>query len=117
MKHIIACSKYILVLGFTDVVFTACASTELTLGQLHVGMSRDEVLERMGQPYVVQGSIKNRDGQAVEVWEYWLKHNILDDDQTANLYWVYVVDNRLAQWGRAGDWQREADRIYEMRFR
>jgi hypothetical protein len=31
-------------------------------------------------------------------------------------YWFYFVDGRLAQWGAAGDWSREADRIYEIRF-
>jgi hypothetical protein len=31
-------------------------------------------------------------------------------------YWFYFVDGRLAQWGEAGDWRREADRIYEIRF-
>ena len=27
------------------------------------------------------------------------------------------VDDKLVQWGEAGDWQKEADRIYELRFR
>jgi hypothetical protein len=32
-------------------------------------------------------------------------------------YWMYFYDGKLVQWGEAGDWQREADQIYEMRFR
>ena len=31
-------------------------------------------------------------------------------------YWLYFADGRLAQWGQASDWRREADRIYELRF-
>jgi hypothetical protein len=31
-------------------------------------------------------------------------------------YWLYFADGRLVQWGEAGDWRREADRIYEFRF-
>jgi len=31
-------------------------------------------------------------------------------------YWLYFVNGRLVQWGEAGDWRREVDRIYEVRF-
>ena len=31
-------------------------------------------------------------------------------------YCLYFADGRVAQWGEAGDWRREADRIYEFRF-
>jgi len=31
-------------------------------------------------------------------------------------YWLYFADGRLGRWGEAGDWRREADRIYEIRF-
>jgi hypothetical protein len=27
-------------------------------------------------------------------------------------YWLYFADGRLVQWGEAGDWRREADRIF-----
>jgi hypothetical protein len=31
-------------------------------------------------------------------------------------FWLYFVEGRLERWGEAGDWAREADRIYEVRF-
>jgi hypothetical protein len=35
---------------------------------------------------------------------------------TEKPYWLYFADGRLVQWGEAGDWRREADRIYDLRF-
>ena len=29
----------------------------------------------------------------------------------------HFLDGKLQQWGRPGDWEREADRIYEIRIR
>ena len=31
--------------------------------------------------------------------------------------WVWFWDGRVFQWGQAGGWGREADKIYEMRIR
>lgn len=31
-------------------------------------------------------------------------------------YWLYFHDDKLVQWGEAGDWRKESDRIYEYRF-
>jgi hypothetical protein len=79
----------------------------------------------------------NKYGQRVEVWEYQLSTSsqsaqklglgaltmgmsllIPDRNQIlGSYYWLYFVDDRLAQWGQAGDWAREADRIYEIQFR
>ena len=35
--------------------------------------------------------------------------------ETAN-FWAYFADEKLAQWGQAGDWSNESKRIYEVRF-
>lgn len=108
----------LLTIIISSFIFISCSSSEQTLRQLHIGMSKDEVIDKMGNPYVVRGSMQNKDGDIVEVWEYWLKHDaILAQDEQANLYWIYIVNDRLAQWGRAGDWDVEKDHIYEMRFR
>jgi len=49
--------------------------------------------------------------ETVHVWEYefW-------KGPTTACYWLYLVDDVLVQWGKAGDWQKESDRIYEIRF-
>ena len=91
----------------------------------------------MGEPTVVRGSLKNKHGEVIEVWEYklavptsagqkvgkgfatavtlgtWLA---VDEGETG-YYWLYFADGTLAQWGKAGDWKQEADRIYEYRFK
>jgi hypothetical protein len=50
------------------------------------------------------------------VWEYRLRKG----DPVMwhwTSYWLFFHDGSLVQWGEAGDWQEEADRIYEVRFR
>lgn len=81
---------------------------ELGMGKLRV---RHEVL---GEPSAVRGSIINKHGQRIEVWEYDLYK---EGSNYCSSYWLYFCDGWLVQWGRAGDWRTEADRIYEMRFR
>jgi len=52
------------------------------------------------------------------VWEYRLfktSHAAFTDRPT--YYWLYFCEDELVQWGEAGDWEKEADRIYDMRFK
>jgi hypothetical protein len=100
-------------------------------------MSKAEVTYVMGN-YTVRGAVQNKFGQTVEVWEVQLSQpktatEIAGQVTVAALtfgltapvllvpasyknYWLYFVNGRLVQWGEAGDWRREADRIYEVRF-
>jgi len=79
-------------------------------------------MEILGEPDAARGSIRNKYGQVIEVWEYEKQKR---DTRRGNIYtglaptmyWLYFYDGRLVQWGEAGDWKAEADRIYEMRFR
>lgn len=94
-----------------------CATTRSStiLIKLNLGMSKQEVIKTIGEPDVARGSIRNKYDQLIEVWQYSLlepKYNYLTTD-----FWLYFYDNRLVQWGQAGDWGREADKIYEYRFR
>lgn len=94
-----------------------CA-TSGKLIRLQLQMTKSEVTKAIGNPTAARGSITNRYGQVIEVWEYALFKS--DNDaffERRTFYWLYFFDNRLVQWGEAGDWQREADRIYEIRFR
>ena len=113
-----------------------CATTR-SLQSLSLGATKAEIQHRMGSPSAVRGAIVNKYGQHVEVWEYQLSTtsqsaqklglgaltmgmSLLMPDRNQVLgsyYWLYFVDDRLAQWGQAGDWAREADRIYEIQFR
>jgi hypothetical protein len=88
---------------------------------------------------VARGALTNKYGQKVEVLEYKLA---MPTDETVGSvvgksamtvitlgvgavafrgerrdFWLYFHDGKLVQWGQAGDWRKEADRIYEYRFR
>jgi hypothetical protein len=119
--------------------FVGCSTTKSTkrLSRISLDMTKDEVRDSMGEPTVVRGSLKNKHGETIEVWEYklsvpptagkrvgdgfatvvtlgaWLAVN----EGETGYYWLYFSDGVLAQWGKAGDWEKEADRIYDVRFR
>lgn len=83
-----------------------------SLMNLKLDMTKAEVISNIGKPTAARGSLKNKHGEVIEIWEYtrW------KGPETAD-YWLYFFDDKLVQWGEAGDWGREADRIYELRFR
>lgn len=108
------------------------------LKYVKLGMTKEQVAEKIGEPTVARGGLKNKFGQTVEVYEYRLA--LPSDDSAGQVvgksvatifsaglaasafkgerrdFWLYFHDGKLIQWGQAGDWRREADRIYEFRF-
>lgn len=98
------------------IVLCACASTG-KLMNLELQQSEQQVLKSMGKPTAARGSLTNKYGQVIKVWEYSL-FKTSDDAFYRNptLYWLYFYEGKLVQWGEAGDWNREANRIYEIRF-
>lgn len=116
-----------------------CATDSSNLSEVSLGMTKQEVRERLGSPTVARGALTNKYGQTVEVLEYKLA---MPTDETVGTvvgksamtvitlgigavafqgerrdFWLYFHDGKLVQWGQAGDWRKEADRIYEYRFR
>jgi hypothetical protein len=108
------------------------------LRQVSIGMTKSEIVAAMGEPTVARGGVRNRYGQVIEVWEYTLA---LPSQDTAGQivgksvftfftlgigakefttekknYWLYFYDSKLVQWGEAGDWRTEPERIYEFNF-
>lgn len=123
---------------FIMVAGCVTASTR-NLSKISLDMTKEQVIEQMGQPTVVRGAIKNKFNQAVEVWEYklskaqagkfwgnlgasvatfgiWAPAAVVSHEADITNYWLYFYDGKLVQWGQAGDWKREADRIYEVNF-
>ena len=122
------------------VCFTGCATTTSSkhLRKISLGMTKDEVIKVLGEPAVSRGAIKNKYNQVVEVWEYTLALPSHDSAGQIigksvltfitlgmgaatfrgerNNYWLYFLDNKLVQWGEAGDWSKEPERIYEFNF-
>jgi hypothetical protein len=91
---------------------------DIPLHTISVGMSKSEVHSALGKPYNVIGSKKYKEG-TVEVWDYrrYEMSTTKSYDPILEQYWVYFWDNKLEQWGRPGDWDKEADRIWEIRVK
>ena len=115
-----------------------CVTSAKHLKKVSIGMTKEEVVARLDEPTVARGAIKNKFSQVVEVWEY--KLALPSSDSPGQIigksvltfctlgmgaatfrgerrdYWLYFIDDKLVQWGQAGDRKREADRIYEFNF-
>ena len=122
-------------------IVSSCASTlpkSSQLRQVTLGMTKDEIIGALGEPAVARGSIRNKFNQVIEVWEYTLALPSTDSagqvvgksaftcitfgmgaatfrPEKKN-YWLYFLDNKLVQWGEAGDWRKEPERIYDFNF-
>ena len=105
--------RKIIVLSFA-LLFLTCATTG-QLMDIKLKMTQSDVISKLGKPEIVRGAILNKYGQSIEVWEYILpkEQSLLSKTYT---YWLYFCDGKLVQWGQPGDWKKEADRIYEIRF-
>ena len=95
------------------------------LDDLQLGMDKNEVKSKLGEPDEVRESYENEKGQKIEAWQYELRTisagqafgNIafgvifytitwwvpaFKDDKS---YWVQFSDDKVFQWGRVGDLQ------------
>jgi hypothetical protein len=101
------------------------------------GMSKADIVKRLGHPTIIRGAIKNQRGETVEVWEYKVGKGkdfeqvmtetaftgmtlgagspILFSAAETDRYWVYFFDGKFAGWGRAGIWEKDADKIRRLR--
>jgi hypothetical protein len=115
------------------------------LRSLSVGMSKDDVVDNLGEPSIVRGAMQTKSGP-LEVFEYsviretnvggkiamhalltictlglWLPIAIiLESTGSADgfeNYWLYFSDNRLVKWGKPNDWEQQATHVQEFRFR
>lgn len=137
--------KYITILAvlacFIAVLITVpsgCATSSQKLIEVRLGMSKAQVQRVLGDPTVVRGAIRNKYDQVIEIWQYRLA--MPSDDSIGTIvgksaltfvscgvgarefrgerrdYWLYFLREELVQWGEAGDWSREPDRIYQFNF-
>ncbi|MGB8191539.1 MAG: hypothetical protein WCF67_06450 [Chitinophagaceae bacterium] len=78
-------------------------------------MSKQEVIKTIGKkPDNVIGA-KEYDGGVVEVIQYSRYEPM--SGTVSERYWLYFWNNTLKQWGRPGDWHKEADKVYELRVK
>lgn len=131
------------VLLYSTAVFSlwgvlACVTSSEKLVTIQLGMTKGQVRQVLGEPTVARGAIRNKFGQVIEVWEYRLA--LPSSDSPGQViaksmgtiitlgmgagsfkgerrdYWMYFLRDELVQWGQAGDWSREPDRIYQFNF-
>ncbi|HZW60741.1 MAG TPA: hypothetical protein VFF04_00800 [Candidatus Babeliales bacterium] len=109
------------------------------LMNLHIGMTKDQVVKALGRyPDVHRGSMINKYGQIVDVWEYSVASEktaeqiaseailigmtfglllpIAMREGHVEYYWLFFHNNTLVKWGRAGDWDEAHKQIYEIRY-
>jgi hypothetical protein len=86
---------------------TACSTTY----QSKIGMSKQQVYASLGHgPDNFIGAKQYPKG-TLEVIQF--SHYDAINGHLHGRYWLYFFNDQLKQWGRPGDWQKEADQIYK----
>lgn len=125
-----------IVLGVCMISFllTSCSryAKESDLDCIKIGMKKEKVMDGITQRGVMRGSLYNKYGDVIEVREYQISKNkdasfyvpiaiatlctfgiaapLFFIELPPDTYWMYFCNDKLIQWGKAGDW-KEAERI------
>lgn len=106
-------------LFITIFFFSGCASTSASkFAMLSPGMSKEEVVQKLGSPYLFRGATQTRDSTQ-EVWEYtvYAPYQKNANFWTGNITFLTVfLDGKLIQWGYPQDFGmtvRQPDLITE----
>ncbi len=95
------------------ILLNGCSSVT-NLKQLSIGMTKEEVISAMGKdPTEMEGVIKNQYGQDIEIWKYKLSRGIMKKRRN---YRLFFFDKKLVEWGIAGRWSKEIERISKVDF-
>jgi hypothetical protein len=79
----------------------ACTHVETRMNNLSLGMTKPEVISLMGSPAATKAT------EGVEILEY-AEDRI--DRGGLNVYWLFLRDGKLVQYGKAGDFGSTAPR-------
>lgn len=137
--------KKLILLPFLLIAFMTCPlhvfarnSSPKNLDYISIGMSKNEVIRRMGSSGIARGAILNKYGQTIEVREYKIEHDkgaqrifgeaiftvvtlgfgasTLFSDGDIDIYRLFFYNGFLVRWGQAGDWEEEQRVIYDINF-
>ena len=78
---------------------SACASWNVDVEKLQLGMEPEAVREAIGKPFTIRAAKVYEGDEWSEVWEYlppWFTW-------TPKTYWVYFENGKVVQWGEPGD--------------
>lgn len=90
-------------------------SRSIDINRVSIGDTKREVINILGNPDRTIGSKLYSQG-VVLVLEYADVQLNLGQDYVM-VYWLYFLNDKLVQYGRPGDWQREADYIIDIRVK
>jgi outer membrane protein assembly factor BamE (lipoprotein component of BamABCDE complex) len=79
-------------------VVIGCGTPSEKIKQLRLGMTPEEVIDKLGKPSTIRAAKVYEDGQTQMVWEYLSGIAIRPKD-----YWVFFENDRVVQWGEPGD--------------
>lgn len=103
--------KYIILMF----LFTSCLSSSkpIHLSRIAIGMEKDQVAKGLYPRRLHPIGAKQYPSSVVEVFQ--VSRRTRDSWMDNEYYWLYFMNGHLSEWGRPGDWQRQADVIYEVR--
>jgi hypothetical protein len=78
---------------------SACASWNVDVDKLQLGMEPEAVREAIGKPFTIRAAKVYEGDQWSEIWEY-LPPSFT---WTPKTYWVYFENGKVVQWGEPGD--------------
>lgn len=76
-----------------------CASLSQSVSELKLGMTPDQVLQKLGKPFTVRAAKAYENKETTEVWEYMPPLFSL----YPKTYWVFFENGQVVQWGEPGD--------------
>lgn len=98
-------------------LITACnIYKKIDLAKLSLGMTKQQVSQALNKKPDNLIGAKQYPSGSLEVFQYTRNYDIIPTSRD-ECYWLYFWNDSLSQWGRPGDWQKEADKIYELRIR
>jgi hypothetical protein len=80
-----------------------CSTPAKKVKKLRLGMTPDEVRDRIGDPYTIRAAKVFEDGHSTEIWEYTPSFGI-----NPKTFWIYFEDQKVVQWGQPGDFSGKA---------
>ena len=75
-----------------------CNSPAKKVKVLQLGMTPEEVKEKIGEPYTIRAAKVYEDGHSTQIWEYTPSFAI-----NPKTFWIYFENDKVVQWGEPGD--------------
>ena len=83
---------------------SGCVAPRQRVSQLKLGMSADQVVDKMGEPFSIRAAKAYENNEWAEVWEYIPSMFSLFPKG----YWIYFENGKVVQWGEPGDFSGQS---------